>query len=259
VVIGVHTPEFPFEKDESNVRKAVSDFKIQYPVAMDNDYRIWNSFSNRFWPAHYFIDTTGKVRYHSFGEGHYDESEGWIRTLLEEKNHQAVPASAFEIAAAGVQAAPDLEVVKSPETYIGYERARRFASPGGVSEDDPEVYKAPPSLELNDWALTGRWKDEPQTATLLSTNGGIVYRFHARDLHLVLGPSANGKPVRFRVTLDGKAPGADHGLDTDANGFGEVTASRLYQLVRQQGAIRDRVFRIEFLSPGVQAFAFTFG
>jgi cytochrome c biogenesis protein CcdA/thiol-disulfide isomerase/thioredoxin len=259
VVIGVHTPEFPFEKDESNVRKAVSDFKIQYPVAMDNDYQIWNRFNNRFWPAHYFIDATGRVRYHYFGEGHYDESEGWIRSLLEERNRQPVPSSSLAIAASGVQAAPDLDVVKSPETYIGYERARHFASPGGVSEDDPEVYKAPASLDLNDWALTGKWSDGPQTATLLSANGGIVYRFHARDLHLVLGPAADGKPIRFRVTLDGKAPGADHGLDTDSNGYGVVTGSRLYQLIRQQGDIHDRAFRIEFLSPGVQAFAFTFG
>ena len=225
---------------------------------MDNDYKIWDSFHNRFWPAHYFIDATGKVRFHHFGEGNYDESERWIRTLLEEKNHQAVPKSALEIAAAGVEAAPNADV-KSPETYIGYERARRFASVGGVSEDDPQVYKAPASLELNDWALTGKWKDERQTATLLAANGGIVYRFHARDLHLVLSPAADGKPVRFRVTLDGKAPGADHGLDIDADGYGEVTGSRLYQLIRQEGSVRDRVFRIEFLRPGVQAFAFTFG
>jgi cytochrome c biogenesis protein CcdA/thiol-disulfide isomerase/thioredoxin len=259
VVLGVHTPEFPFEKDESNVRNAVRELGIDYPVAMDNDYRIWRGFNNRYWPAHYFIDATGRVRYHSFGEGRYDESEAWIRGLLEERNHQPPPNSAMKIAASGAEAASDLQMVQSPETYIGYIRAKNFASPGGFSEDDAQLYRAPARLELNEWALTARWKDEGQTATLLSATGGIVYRFHARDLHLVLGPGSDGKPVRFRVTLDGKPPGADHGEDCDENGFGTVTESRLYQLIRQKSGVRDRVFRIEFFTPGVQAFAFTFG
>jgi cytochrome c biogenesis protein CcdA/thiol-disulfide isomerase/thioredoxin len=261
VVIGVHTPEFPFEKDESNVRKAVQDLGIVYPVAMDNDYRIWRSFNNRFWPADYFIDATGRVRYHHFGEGAYDESEGWIRSLLQERNHQPPPNTAMQIAAAGAEAASDEQEVRSPETYIGYIRAQNFASPGGFDEDDAKVYRASARLNLNDWALTGKWKDESQIATLLSPAGGIVYRFHARDLHLVLGPASDGKPIRFRVTLDGKPPGADHGVDTDADGNGIVTGSRLYQLIRQQSGVgvKDRTFRIEFLTPGVQAFAFTFG
>jgi cytochrome c biogenesis protein CcdA/thiol-disulfide isomerase/thioredoxin len=259
VVLGVHTPEFPFEKDETNVRKAVRELGIVYPVAMDNDYRIWRGFNNRYWPAHYFIDATGRVRYHSFGEGRYDESEAWIRGLLEERNHQPPPNSAMKIAASGAEAASDLQMVQSPETYIGYIRAKNFASPGGFNEDDAQFYRAPAQLELNEWALTARWKDEGQTATLLSATGGIVYRFHARDLHLVLGPGSDGKPVRFRVTLDGKPPGADHGEDCDENGFGTVTESRLYQLIRQKSGVRDRVFRIEFFTPGVQAFAFTFG
>jgi len=259
VVIGIHTPEFPFEKDEANVRKAVKDLGIAYPVAMDNDYRIWRSFNNRFWPAHYFIDVNGRVRYHEFGEGNYDESEGWIRSLLEERNHQAPPSVATKIEAAGAEAASDAETVKSPETYIGHTRAKNFASPGGFDEDDPHVYRAPGRLELNDWALTGKWQDESQIATALSPQAGIVYRFHSRDVHLVLGPTADGKPVRFRITLDGKAPGADHGVDTDADGYGTVTESRLYQLVRQQSTVKDRTFRIEFLTPGVQAFSFTFG
>ncbi len=259
VVLGVHTPEFPFEKDEANVRKAVQELGIAYPVAMDNDYRIWRAFHNQFWPAHYFIDATGRIRYHHFGEGEYDQSEAWIRGLLEERNHQPPPESATKVAAAGAEAASDLQAVQSPETYIGYTRAENFASPGGFNEDDAKDYRAPARLELNAWALTGQWKDESQIATLLSPSGGIVYRFHARDLHLVLGPGSEGKPVRFRVTLDGKPPGADHGVDIDADGNGTVTESRLYQLIRQQGAARDRVFRIEFLTPGVQAFAFTFG
>jgi cytochrome c biogenesis protein CcdA/thiol-disulfide isomerase/thioredoxin len=259
VVLGVHTPEFPFEKDEANVRQAVRELGIAYPVAMDNDYRIWRGFHNQFWPAHYFIDATGRIRFHHFGEGDYDQSETWIRTLLEERNHQPPPTSAAKIAAIGAEAASNLETVQSPETYIGYTRAENFASPGGFDEDDPHAYRAPSRLDLNQWALTGKWKDESQIATLLTPSGGIVYRFHARDLHLVLGPGSDGKPIRFRVTLDGKPPGADHGMDTDADGYGTVTESRLYQLIRQQGAVRDRVFRIEFLTPGVQAFAFTFG
>ena len=259
VVLGVHTPEFPFEKDETNVRKAVRELGIVYPVAMDNDYRIWRGFNNRYWPAHYFIDAAGHVRYHHFGEGGYEESEAWIRSLLEERNHQPPPNSAMKIAASGAEAASDLQTVQSPETYIGYIRAKNFASPGGFSEDDAQLYRAPARLELNEWALTGRWKDEGQIATLLSSTGGIVYRFHARDLHLVLGPRSDGKPVRFRITLDGKPPGADHGEDCDENGFGTVTESRLYQLIRQKSGVRDRVFRLEFFTPGVQAFAFTFG
>jgi cytochrome c biogenesis protein CcdA/thiol-disulfide isomerase/thioredoxin len=259
VVLGVHTPEFPFEKDESNVRKAVRDLGISYPVAMDNSYSIWRAFNNRYWPAHYFIDAAGRVRYHAFGEGHYDESEAWIRGLLEERNHQPPPNPAAKIAALGAEAASNPQIVQSPETYIGYARAESFASPGGFDDDAAHLYQSPARLDLNEWALAGKWKDESQIATLLSATGGIVYRFHARDLHLVLAPGSDGRPIRFRVTLDGKAPGADCGIDSDANGFGMVTESRLYQLIRQKGAVRDRTFRIEFLTPGVEAFAFTFG
>ena len=259
IIIGVHTPEFPFEKDESNVRKAVKNLGITYPVAMDNDYNIWRAFNNEYWPAHYFIDATGKVRYHHFGEGSYDESEQWIRTLLEEANHKPLPGGSAKIAATGTEAPPDTEDVVSPETYIGYERAQNFASPGGLNQNGPQIYRAPARFKQNQWALQGSWKDEGQIATALTASGSILYRFHARDLHLVLGPSQAGTPVRFRVTLDGKAPGEDHGVDTDAEGYGTVTDNRLYQLVRQHGAIQDRTFKIEFLSPGVQAYSFTFG
>jgi len=259
VVLGVHTPEFPFEKDESNVRKAVHDLGILYPVAMDNDYSIWQSFNNQYWPAHYFIDATGRIRYHQFGEGNYDQSEAWIRSLLEEADHQPISATPTSVAATGTEAAPDSNDVQSPETYIGYDRAANFASPGGFKQDTPQEYDAPATLALNQWALAGKWKDEEQIATLLSPTGSIVYRFHARDLHLVLGPSKDGKPIRFRVTIDGKAPGADHGMDTDANGYGTVTENRLYQLIRQQNGVQDRTFRIEFLGPGVRAYSFTFG
>ena len=259
VVLGVHTPEFPFEKDEANVRQAVRDLGIDYPVAMDNNYRIWRAFNYRFWPAHYFIDATGRVRYHHFGEGDYAQSEEWIRGLLEERNHQPLPHSATKIAANGAEAPADFEAVESPETYIGYNRAQHFASPGGFDEDNERLYGAPARLALNQWALTGQWKDEGQVAVALAAANGIVYRFHARDLHLVLGPSSDGAPIRFRVTLDGKPPGENHGMDTDAAGFGTVAERRLYQLIRQQGSPRTGVFRIEFLTPGVRAFAFTFG
>jgi cytochrome c biogenesis protein CcdA/thiol-disulfide isomerase/thioredoxin len=259
VVVGVHTPEFPFEKDESNVRKAVHDLGISYPVAMDNDYAIWRNFNNEYWPADYFVDATGHIRYHHFGEGNYEESEKWIRNLLKEANRRPLPAAATEIAATGTEAPPDSDDVQSPETYIGYERAQDFASPGGLNHDKPQQYQAPGELNRNQWALDGQWRDAGQIATLLSPTGKIVYRFHARDLHLVLGPAKTGSPVHFRVTIDGKVPGADHGMDIDADGYGMVTEDRLYQLIRQHGEIQDRIFEIEFLAPGVQAYSFTFG
>ena len=260
VVIGVHTPEFPFEKDPSNVQKAVHDLGVTYPVAMDNNNKIWNAFSNEYWPAHYFIDVNGKVRYHHFGEGGYDESERWIQELLKERNaQQPLPGGIVSVQAQGAEAAPDMDQVLSPETYVGYERAQHFASPGGLNQGDPQLYSIPAQLELNQWALAGKWIDQGQIAILSSATGSIAYRFHARDLHLVLGPSADGKPVRFRVTIDGKAPGQNRGVDTNSNGEGIVTENRLYQLIRQKGAITDHTFTIEFLYPGVQAFAFTFG
>jgi cytochrome c biogenesis protein CcdA/thiol-disulfide isomerase/thioredoxin len=258
VIIGVHTPEFPFEKDESNVRKAVKDLGVLYPVPMDNDYKIWRSFNNEYWPADYFIDATGKVRFHHFGEGAYEESEQWIRTLLKEA-HASVPESMTKVAGSGTEAAPDSDDVQSPETYVGYARAQNFASPGGLNQDDPFVYRTPDELKLNQWAFGGNWKDEDQVATSLAADADISFRFHARDLHLVLGPPTDGKAVRFRITIDGHAPGADHGVDTDAEGYGVVTDDRLYQLIRQQGSIHDHTFRVEFLAPGARAYSFTFG
>jgi cytochrome c biogenesis protein CcdA/thiol-disulfide isomerase/thioredoxin len=259
VIVGVHTPEFPFEKDEANVRKAVKELGITYPVAMDNDYRIWRNFHNEYWPADYLIDATGHVRFHHFGEGGYDEAEQQIRSLLAEANHKPLTVAETSIVGTGTEAAPDSAAVQSPETYVGYARAQNFASPGGLNQDDPQVYHVPTTLTLNQWAFDGNWQDAGQIATSLATGSAIAFRFHARDLHLVLGPAKGGKPVRFRVTLDGKAPGTDHGMDTDADGYGTVTEDRLYQLIRQHGNIQDRTFRIEFLTPGVQAYSFTFG
>jgi thiol-disulfide isomerase/thioredoxin len=259
VVIGVHTPEFDFEKQLPNVQKAVQKFGITYPVALDSDQEIWNAFHNQFWPAHYFIDAKGKVRFEHFGEGNYEQSEHWIQQLLQERNASPMPAAAVSVQAKGVEAAADSGDMRSPETYIGYARAQHFASPGGIMQDSEKTYTAPAQPRLNEWGFDGKWIDQQQVATLKSAVGKIVFHFHARDLHLVLGPAADGKPVRFRVTIDGQAPGDNHGVDTDAEGQGVVTDHRLYQLVRQNGAVSDRIFTIEFEDPGVQAFSFTFG
>jgi thiol-disulfide isomerase/thioredoxin len=259
VVIGVHTPEFDVEKQLPNVQKAVQKFGITYPVALDSNYAIWNAFHNQYWPAHYFIDAKGKVRYEHFGEGEYDQSERWIQELLKEANAKQMPASLVSVHGQGAQAAADMSDVRSPETYIGYARAQHFVSPGGIKHDAEQLYIAPSHLQLNDWGLTGDWLDHGQVAVLRSPGGKILFRFHARDLHLVLGPSADGKPIRFRVTIDGQAPGENHGDDTDAQGNGVVKDHRLYQLVRQRGSITDHTFAIEFEDPGVQAFSFTFG
>jgi cytochrome c biogenesis protein CcdA/thiol-disulfide isomerase/thioredoxin len=258
VVIGVHTPEFAFEKDLGNVRQAVNELKIAYPVAIDNDRKIWNGFSNSYWPADYLIDGTGRIRYHHFGEGKYDESEQQIQALLKERDGKLSAGGLVTVSASGAEAAPDADV-ESPETYIGYERADSFLSPGGLRQDVPFLYSVPQHLELNQWGLSGSWTDQSQVASLNSAPGKIVYRFHARDLHLVLGPASGGKPVRFRVKIDGQAPGMNHGVDTDEQGNGKITEHRLYQLIRQKSAIEDRSFEIEFLDPGAQAFAFTFG
>ena len=260
VVIGVHAPEFAFEKDPANVRRAVADLKITYPVALDNDYAIWQAFNNQYWPAHYFIDATGRIRGHHFGEGNYDESEQTIRKLLTDAGQSDLPPAGMgTVKAVGVQAPPDEAHDQSPETYVGYRRAENFASPGGFVQDQPHVYSAPGALKLNQWALGGSWNIDPEKGVLGAAPGKIVFKFYARDLHLVLGPGSDGKPVRFRVLLDGAAPGANHGADTDSNGTGTIDRQRLYQLIRQSAEVGEHVFSIEFLDPGVQAYAFTFG
>ncbi len=260
VVIGVHTPEFAFERNEDNVRRAVSDLGISYPVALDNDYAIWRAFNNQYWPAHYFVDATGQIRGHHFGEGDYEQSEQTIRQLLAEGGYTNLPPPGIADAGSnGVEAAADLTHVQSPETYVGYRRAESFASPGGLVHDRPHTYQLPTSLSLNQWALAGSWAVDPEKAMLAAAPGKIEFRFFARDLHLVLGPGADGKPVRFHVLLDGAAPGSNHGADTDANGSGTIRQQRLYQLIRQSGEVGQHVFSIEFEDSNVQAYAFTFG
>lgn len=258
VVIGVHTPEFAFEKKVENVKKAIDGFQIGYPVAIDNNFKIWRSFKNNYWPAHYFIDAKGQIRHHHFGEGEYEESEKVIQDLLAEAGSLKAEKSNVKPDVKGAEAAPDLDHVRSAETYIGYERASSFVSPEGLKGDTAQSYtKAEP--KLNEWSLAGNWTVGTEQAMLNQKGGGITYRFLARDLHLVLGPGSDGKPVRFEVKVDGKQPGENHGADIDADGNGTVTQTRLYQLVRQAGDVKERTFEVRFLDPGVEAFVFTFG
>lgn len=259
VVIGVHAPEFAFERDVGNVTKAMKELGINYPVAIDNDYRIWRAFNNEYWPAHYFADAQGRIRYHHFGEGDYAESERVIQQLLREAGAKIVADGLINADAQGVQLAPDMNQVLSPETYVGYQRAEHFVPETSLVPDKVATYNPPAKLTLNDWSLGGQWAVGAERATASAPASRIVYRFHARDLHLVLGPGADGKPVRFKVSIDGQAPGEAHGVDVAPDGSGLVTEQRLYQLVRQTDAVKDRTFTIEFLDPGVSAYAFTFG
>jgi thiol-disulfide isomerase/thioredoxin len=259
VVIGVHTPEFGFEKDIDRVREASAQLHVDYPVAVDSGRAIWRAFGNAYWPALYFIDAAGMVRHHHFGEGEYERSERVIQQLLVEAGAKGVGAELVRVDGAGTHAEADWSNLRTPETYIGSERAQNFASPGGIGQDRKRAYRAPERLRLNTWALSGDWTVGPEAATLDRANGRIFHRFHARDLHLVMGPAARDKPVPFRIFLDGKPPGAAHGADVDAQGRGVLVEHRLYQLVRQPAPVVDRQFEIEFLEPGVDAYSFTFG
>ena len=260
VVIGVHTPEFAFEMNLENVRRAVRQMRIEHPVAIDNDYAIWRAFKNQYWPALYFIDARGRVRQHHFGEGEYQRSEATIQRLLAEAGVAGLrDGDVVSIDADGLEAAADWDNLKTPETYVGYDRTQNFASRGGADLDRRRVYAAPARLALNQWALTGEWTMGRQATILGGPDGRIVYRFHARDLHLVMGPLRNESPVRFRVSIDGQPPGAAHGLDVDEGGNGTVVEQRLYQLIRQPKPIVDRTFEIRFLDAGVETLAFTFG
>jgi len=259
MVIGVHAPEFAFEKNISNVRRAVKEMRIDYPIAVDNEHAIWRAFSNQYWPALYFVDAEGRVRHHHFGEGAYEQSEMIIQALLAETGVGGFDRQPVSVDARGIEAAADWRSLKSPENYLGFERTQNFASHGGAHPDKSRMYELPARLRLNEWALSGDWTVNKQAAALNKPNGVIANRFHARDLHLVMGPTAPGTSVRFRVLIDGQPPGAAHGIDVDEQGYGAVTEQRLYQLIRQPGPIADREFQIEFLNPGVEAFAFTFG
>ncbi|MDQ8732584.1 cytochrome c biogenesis protein CcdA [Bradyrhizobium sp. LHD-71] len=259
VVVGVHTPEFAFEKDVANVRKALASLGVGYPVVIDNDFTVWRAFNNQAWPAIYFVGADGRIRDHAIGEGNYDQSERLIQELLSETTTGTAAKDLTGIRGEGAQAAPDVRNLRSAETYVGYRHASNFASPGGIKRDTPSRYRAASVLSLNRWSVEGDWTIGGEFATLNEARGRVAYRFHARDLHLVLAPAAQGQSVRFRVTIDGAPPGADHGVDVDAEGYGRVEEERLYQLARQAGPVKEHTFEIEFLDPGVRAYAFTFG
>ncbi len=258
-MIGVHTPEFGFERDAGNVRQAVQEMHIDYPVATDNNYAVWRAFGNHYWPALYFADTQGRLRHHYFGEGGYGQSEMIIQQLLAEAGSAGGGQDLVSVDARGVEAPADWDDLRSPESYTGYERTENFASPGGVVPGEAHVYTAPAILKLNQWALSGDWTMEEQVTTLNKADGQIACRFRARDLHLVMGRAGSPPGSPFRVLLDGQPPGNAHGIDVDSEGNGTVTEPRLYQLIRQDGPVTDRTCEITFLNPGAQAFAFTFG
>jgi thiol-disulfide isomerase/thioredoxin len=259
VVVGVHTPEFPFEKDVDNVRQAAKDMRVEYPIALDSDYAVWRAFSNRYWPAVYIADAQGRIRHHQFGEGQYEECERVIQRLLREAGGEGIGEDLVSVAADGFEAQADWTNLESPETYLGYEQAQNFASPGGAEFDGARTYVAPDSLKLNHWALSGDWIVESRASVLNRVDGRIAFRFHARDVHLVMGPRARGASVPFRVLIDGEPPGDAHGLDVDEQGHGTLVQPRLYQLIRERGSVTDRTFEITFLAPRVEAYAFTFG
>jgi thiol-disulfide isomerase/thioredoxin len=259
VVIGAHTPEFSFEKERENVETAVRDLKITYPIAIDTNYEIWRAFNNEAWPAQYLIDGKGRIRYHHFGEGEYGEIERLIQELLKENGATTLPSGVTSVSAIGIEAPPDWTNERSPETYLGYRQAQNFASPEKLHKDSAQLFSAPAKLSLNHWGLSGSWNVNAESAVLQSVPGRIVFRFHSRDLHLVLAPCKDAKPVRFVVRLDGAAPGENSGGDTAPDGSGQIREPRLYQLIRQKGPIVDHTFEIEFLDPGVHALDFTFG
>ena len=259
VVIGVHTPEFSFEHFPDNVRRAAADMRIDYPVATDNNYAVWNDFGNHYWPALYFADAQGRIRHHHFGEGEYGQSEMVIQQLLGEAGSTGAGTEPVSVDPRGLEVPADWASLRSPENYTGYERTEGFASPGGAVPGKPHAYTVPARLGLNEWALSGDWTMEEEATTLNAANGQIACRFHARDLNLVMGPAAPGSPVRCRVLIDGQPAGDAHGTDIDADGNGTVTQQRVYQLIRQPGPITGRTFEITFLDPGAQAYCFTFG
>jgi thiol-disulfide isomerase/thioredoxin len=259
VVVGVHTPEFRFERDVDNVREAAKEVAVEYPIALDSDYAVWRAFDNNYWPAVYIADAQGRIRHHQFGEGQYEECERVIQQLLREAGGEDIGDDLVSVAPAGFEAQADWTNLRSPETYLGYEQAQNFASPGGAAFDEPRSYAAPDSLRLNHWALSGDWTIERGASVLNRADGRVAFRFHARDVHLVMGPPARDTSVPFIVLVDGEPPGAARGLDVDEGGHGTLSQQRLHQLIREPGSITDRTFEIAFLAPGAEAYCFTFG
>ena len=259
VVIGVHTPEFRFEKNVDNIRREVKSLRVDYPVAVDSEYVIWRAFNNNYWPAQYFIDARGRIRHTHFGEGSYEQSEMVVQRLLMEAGASGIGDDLVTVDPKGFEVAADWATLKSPENYVGYERAEGFSSPGGAAPDKSRMYELPARFNRNNWALAGDWTIKRDAAELNKPDGRIAYRFHARDFNLVMGPAVVGTSVKFRVLIDGRPPGAAHGLDVDEQGNGTLAEQRLHQLIRQTGAIADKQLEIEFLLPGAEVFCFTFG
>jgi len=259
VVVGVHAPEFPFERDIDNVRRSAQTMMIDYPIAIDNEFAIWRAFNNDFWPALYLADKDGQIRYHKFGEGDYDQSERVIQQLLRQAGANSFDPGLVLVDASGPEIAADWPDLRSEENYVGMNRTEGFASPGGFHANKSHTYTSPGELKLNHWALEGDWTASPHGIRLDADAGRIAYRFHARDLHLVMGPELPGTTIRFRVLLDGKVPTAAQGVDVDARGYGVAVEPRLHQLIRQERPIVDRTFVIEFLDAGIEAYSFTFG
>ena len=259
VVVGVHTPEFPFERDVDNVRQAAADLNVQYPIALDSAYAVWDAFANSYWPAVYIADADGRIRHHHYGEGGYEECERIVQRLLRDAGEDGFDDDLVTVADKGLEAQADWANLETPETYLGYDQGRNFASPGGVELEKPHAYDLPDPLKLNSWALSGEWTVTRRASILNRADGRIAFRFHARDVNLVMGPPELGTPVPFRVLVDGKPPGDARGLDVGEDGGGTVVQQRLYQLVREPGSISDRTFEIEFQAPGVEAYSFTFG
>ncbi len=257
VVVGVHTPEFPFERDVDNVRWAAADMRIEYPIALDSDYRVWRAFDNHYWPAVYIGDAEGRIRHHQFGEGGYEECERVIQQLLREAGGDGIADDLVSVADEGFEAQADWATLQSPETYLGYQQAQNFVGEPGF--DEARRYVAPDRLQLNEWALSGDWTIESGASVLNEAGGRIAFRFHARDVNLVMGPPSRGVAVPFRVLVDGEPPRDAHGLDVDEDGHGTVVQQRLYQLIREPRSITDRTFEITFLEPGAEAYVFTFG
>jgi hypothetical protein len=259
VVIGVHTPEFSFEHELPNVRWAAAALRVPYPIAVDNEQAIWRAFDNNYWPALYFVDEQGRVRGHAYGEGGYKESERTIQELLGAAGRRGVPSDPIIVEGQGAEAAADWSTLGTPETYLGYARGERFASSEGARVDRQTRYTLPEMLRADHWALAGDWTMGRERVVLEEAGGRIAFRFRARDVHLVMGPGTQGHPIPFQVRIDGAAPGASHGLDTDAEGNGTLREPRMYQLVRQASTVQERNFEISYLGAGAEAFAFTFG
>jgi thiol-disulfide isomerase/thioredoxin len=259
VVVGVHTPEFPFERDADNVRWAAQYQRVEYPIALDPDYAIWRAFANNYWPAVYIADAEGRIRHNHFGEGGYVECEMAVQMLLREAGRSDVPEGLVSVADEGFEAQADWQTLGSPETYLGYQQAQNFVSADGAEFDEPHDFAVPDRLERNQWALAGNWTFGPGASVLNEADGRLVFRFHARDVNLVMGPPEGGSSIPFRVTVDGEPPDDAHGLDVDERGNGTLDRPRLHQLIRKPRSITDRTFEITFLAPGAEAYCFTFG